>query len=232
MEKDLGQVEPSADLHGCLVCDDLYRHALISNPNMFFIYPMSSAFIPEIDAAAFLVAAYVSGNVALPTKEEMETRNMLDKIDEMSVPSCRKVMDENYHDAHTKLWDTNHWLYTNARHPKYDAYVAETTRHSLKIIARYQQTSWHGGGFGSYDKLSPRGEALLAQYAEEEWSRVIDDTGDSKDLDWKTFRDIDPSPFQSLYTGTKAVPLKAHWMDLDDEGEVLVQRKSSASAVA
>jgi cytochrome c5 len=42
-----------------------------------------------------------------------------------------------------------------------------------------------------------------------------------EETEWHTFRDSDPTTFESIYTGIKAVPLKGHWMDLGDDGNLL-----------
>lgn len=39
----------------------------------------------------------------------------------------------------------------------------------------------------------------------------------SKDSYWKTFRDCNPSKVYSIHTGTKAVPFKCNWLDLEGE---------------
>jgi hypothetical protein len=41
-----------------------------------------------------------------------------------------------------------------------------------------------------------------------------------ENMEWRTFRDMDPLGFSSLITGTKAVPLPGRWMDLDEEGRI------------
>lgn len=43
---------------------------------------------------------------------------------------------------------------------------------------------------------------------------------DSPDASWRTFRDHDPSNFRSIFTGTKAVPLKGRWLELDNCSEI------------
>ena len=35
---------------------------------------------------------------------------------------------------------------------------------------------------------------------------------------WKTFRDADPSPFKSVFTGTTSVPLQGRWLEIGDDG--------------
>jgi len=35
---------------------------------------------------------------------------------------------------------------------------------------------------------------------------------------WKTFRDSDPSPYRSIMTGMRSVPLKGKLLEIDDDG--------------
>jgi hypothetical protein len=37
-----------------------------------------------------------------------------------------------------------------------------------------------------------------------------------KKTSWPTFHDIDTTSFKSLHTATEAIPLKAHWFDIDN----------------
>ena len=64
-----------------------------------------------------------------------------------------------------------------------------------------------------------RGERIVKMEYETWQCRYRLKSGDS-DSSWRTFRDCDPSPFKSIFTGTGSVPLKGKWMDLDHRGEV------------
>jgi hypothetical protein len=64
----------------------MYQHVLIDNPNMMYIHMWTAYFLPEIDATAWAVAAYVSGKTVLPAAEEIETRNYLEQLDKIHIP--------------------------------------------------------------------------------------------------------------------------------------------------
>lgn len=86
LTKYIGHVEQASELYSSqFVCDNIYRHALISNPKMMYIFASTPYYLPEIDAAAWALASYVSGETVLPSEEEMEVRNYLEKLDELYV---------------------------------------------------------------------------------------------------------------------------------------------------
>jgi hypothetical protein len=221
LTKIVGNVKSAEVLSGSkYVCDNMYRHVLIDNPNMMYIHTRTAFFLPEIDATAWAVAAYVSGEMVLPTAEEMEERNYLDKLDELHIPWHRYDLDSNYTEALMLLYDDDeHWLNTMNVTAGYGDYLREYLSHIVKLIARDQVVGGHGGGWGSYEKLSERGENLVDQLVNEDPSRKFPIV--EEETEWRTFRDIDPTPFESIYTGIKAAPLKGHWIDLGDDGDLL-----------
>jgi hypothetical protein len=83
---------------------------------------------------------------------------------------------------------------------------------------------------GSYDKLNDAGELMGKMLRTDALNKLdIDEHGfdldtdeDSEDVEWRTFRDLDPRGVSSLTTGAKAVPSPGRWMDLDDEGQIPV----------
>lgn len=67
---------------------------------------------------------------------------------------------------------------------------------------------------GTRDALNDTGRALVAIELRNEDSRVeMDET--SPDAAWRTFRDVDPSAYVSVMTGTGAAPLKGRWLEIE-----------------
>ncbi len=218
MTDEVGEVIPSEELGGeYLVKRGLYRRALINNPNMMFLHGTTDFPLLEVDVAASLCLAYVCGDAELPTADEMETLNFKQQIDEMSVPYLRYYKDKNYWAALNNLpedhWWSNYTSTENRNHYK------EYTRYQIQTLARDTQTAGYPAGFGSYEKLSERGEMMVDMTYEDSACRYRLNS-DDPDSSWRTFRDCDPSPFKSIFTGTRAVPLKGKWVDLDHLGEV------------
>jgi hypothetical protein len=69
------------------------------------------------------------------------------------------------------------------------------------------------------NEQSEHGENLVEQLVNEDPSRKFPIV--EKETEWRTFWDIDPTPFESIYTGIKAAALKGHWMDLGVDGHIL-----------
>lgn len=219
MSGEIDDIIPSDELTGgeYYVKPGLYRHALIENPNMMFLYEATSYPLLEIDVAAWLCLAYVCGDVALPSTDEMVKRNKQQSLDEMSICYLRYYKDKNYYAALNNL-PKDHWWskYTSA---EYQNYSKENTRYQIKILARDMLSGGYPAGFGSYEKLSERGELMVNMTEEDSQGRYRLKSGEP-DSSWRTFRDCDPTPFKSIFTGTGSVPLKGKWMDLDNHGEV------------
>jgi cell division FtsZ-interacting protein ZapD len=64
---------------------------------------------------------------------------------------------------------------------------------------------------GSMEGLNEKGQLLLKMSMLDALERKR-----LKKTSWRTFHDIDTTSFKSLHTATEAIPLKAHWLDIDD----------------
>jgi hypothetical protein len=235
MTSSVGEVEPSASLGSFTACDNLYRHVLVANPNMMYIHMTTEYPISEIDAQAWSLAAYVAGETILPTYVEMTMRNQLDKLDMMSIPYIRNFLDDNYAEATMQFRsDSNHWLGARNYSAAHKRYLKEKIGYGLRKIARDQIAGGYGGEWGSYDKLSARGERLVEMYVNfeiaYEKTQIRFNKAPVNVTDWQTFRDVDHTPYESLYTGIKAVPLKGRWIDLGDDGELCVDPNLESDA--
>lgn len=84
-------------------------------------------------------------------------------------------------------------------------------RLSINILADEMKIAKYPQSLKSSDKLNEDGELLVKML----FLSLIARTTMIKS-DWKTFRDLDPTEFKSIITGTPAVPLKKRWLDIDD----------------
>jgi hypothetical protein len=84
-------------------------------------------------------------------------------------------------------------------------------------MARTLRDAKYPVDLGDYQALNEKGQHL---YNFQKWScehRSKLDPNNPEENYWKTFRDVDNSDqFFSIFTGTKAVPLKQRWMDIDE----------------
>jgi hypothetical protein len=70
---------------------------------------------------------------------------------------------------------------------------------------------------GTRQELNDKGEALVTFQTESTKNKYSLDPNDKSTLSWKTYRDYENGDrFYSIFTGTKAVPLKRTWIDIDD----------------
>jgi hypothetical protein len=53
----------------------------------------------------------------------------------------------------------------------------------------------------------------------------------SKDAQWRTFRDVDATPFKSIHTGQSAAPLPAPWVQLDRQWTVQKSLNKSSDTI-
>uniref|UniRef100_A0A7S2SGE8 Uncharacterized protein n=1 Tax=Eucampia antarctica TaxID=49252 RepID=A0A7S2SGE8_9STRA len=220
LSSTLADVEPSEILtceHDCHVIDGLYNHHLMSNPDMMFMFETSSHPLLDIDILAWCLLAYVCGDVTLPTFEKMEEEQMAQRLEKMDISDYRYSSDKNYAAACDNI-HKDHWIHEYSS-DNYLLYEQETIVYEHLILARRMIIGNYPLKFGTKDKLNVVGEKSVKMCTDEGAARYRLNP-DDPDSSWKTFRDQDPTSFQSLITGTIAAPLKGHWMDLDDDGNL------------
>jgi hypothetical protein len=70
--------------------------------------------------------------------------------------------------------------------------------------------------FGSYGALNEKGEKLVEIGLQNIIMRHLLDKS-SDEAAWKTYRDVDPSPLRSIYTGQVPTPLPRPWLEMQTE---------------
>ena len=108
--------------------------------------------------------------------------------------------------------------------------MKQMSRNSLdlqfRILARDMADANYPLHIGSYNKLNEKGRALV------EFNHVCgyaryDLDEESRDASWRTFRDCNPSKCYSIMTGTKAVPLRCRWLDLNGDSKEDIVNKTN-----
>jgi len=217
----LGDVEPSTDIiaQSACVAFKLYNRMLIENTNMMFLYEASDYPLMEIDIAAWLCLAHICGDTDIPTPKEMRRRNNEQILSDMDELAVRDSIDTNYSCAMDRI-PKDHW-YHNELSEEYEIlFLKEWSEYHIKLFARHQHECGYPVKFGTMKQLNCIGEQATQLCVRECILRHELDE-DSEDWEWRTFRDCDISQFCSLFTGTRALPLKGRWIDLDDEGNIL-----------
>jgi hypothetical protein len=102
----------------------------------------------------------------------MGMRNYLKQLDKLHIPWYRYNLNPHYTEATDLLYeDEEHWLNTENLTAGYGDYLRERISLAMKRIARHQVAGGHDRGWGSYEKLSERGEKLVDLLVTEEHSR-------------------------------------------------------------
>ncbi len=218
-----GRVKPGDVRYrlGC-VMPGLYRGVLIDNPSMMYLLSEFSEFpLLAADVNAWMLLGFITGTTKLPSPDEMTQRNDQQALTELNMPYLRYWMDRNYRnrlDNVDDFWakddeddDDPRWY---EGHAQYDLY-------EIQRLAEFMEEANYPLRLGTKDALNEKGEALHkfndASYHQR--ANLVED----KEQGWRTFRDCDNADqFYSIHTGTKAVPLKSHWLDLDDHDPNLV----------
>lgn len=212
----LVDIEPGAYIESdeVDVYPGVYRGILLSNPNMMFLKEGSAdSPLLEIDVRAWFFLNHIIGDYKLPGVDEVTRINRETVTGAMNVPGLRYMLDVNYQHKYVNV-GLDHWIHDQNDH-RYIEIDKESSRFNLKLLAQEQIDGTYPFTIGTREKLNEKGELLLHMAHESEKGRTMLDP-EGEDSDWKTFRDMDPSSFESLHTGNKAVQLKNHWIDLDD----------------
>lgn len=215
-----GVIPPSKHLFPGATCHpDIYRGCLISNPNMMYLCesddPVSPLF--QIDVNAWTILGYLTGEISIPKEKDMIKANQKQLEAEMQIPYLRAAIDREYAGEIDDL-ESTHWS-ENAEDERVKVMDRVTNEFVVKVMARDMKAAKYPVDFGDFKKLSPLGNKVvdLLEVTAKSRTGLKKDVPESK---WMTFRDVDPSQFKSLFTGTPACALPGHWLDLQvDKGE-------------
>ena len=233
LTKALGDVEPHPEIrwYGTFVSSpEIYNCMLIPNPNMMYLRSNHNDYpILGIDAYAHLLVRYVTGEIPIPSAEQMTQANIDQALHEMSFPYARYYMDKNYRHA----WD-NSTTESQLNGPgSWGKCMTAFNQYDFNIIARALEQANYPLNIGTYQQLNEKGKALMRYGSLSYYDRHIPET----EKEWKTFRDVSrekAAQYVSLHSGTCAVPLPKRWMDIDENEEdvlVLLREQQQQDAV-
>ena len=227
MTKHIGDVETgNVYYYVDLTYPELYRGVLVSNPGMMFVWTYDSDFpLLSADTSAWLLAAYCTGTAELPATEEMIKQNTEQALCELQHPWLRYYMDENYHKTLVKLPGFLSGEYKKV----WEEWIIDATLYRMKLLARHMRAGNYPTNIGDFEELNDFGKKLLHfdQLSFEHRSKITPDV--IKEHPWKTFRDYNNSKeFYSLQTGTSAVPLSQHWLDIDSQPSLHEEEKKNS----
>lgn len=192
---------------GSLHCD-IYRGMLIDNPKMMFLrHDYDDYNILNADAIALSFLRYVTGDLEIPSQEEMRRQNTEQALYEMThYPICRMYMDPDYGEEWKRTVVDPEWKL-------YEECENQFLLYQFCVMARTMDEANYPLSLGTYEALNENGKRLH-HYGMLSYMHRVEATTT------RTFRDIeDAEEFSSLFTGTKACPLKKLWMDIDENVE-------------
>ena len=219
-------IVPAEELesNSLFVVETLYRGLLISNPNMMYIYHLTSYPILETDVLAWLFLSYITGETPIPSKEKMLEANNRDLLESMQYFDSRYSMDEEYKKACDAV-PIDPWYYHHLAPDEFEEYVNDSMSVELRVLAQTMKDANYPVSFGDMDGLNTLGAELLRMAVTNEKEKLLMRGWDDNTKKWKTFRDSDPSPFRSLMTGMSSIPLEGKWLEIDDDGNSNVCNK-------
>jgi len=227
---ELGDIVPSEelDLSGNIM-PGVYRVLQIANPNMMYMFDLNAEYpLLELDVAAWLCLAYITGETAVPSKGEMERAVEEQMLEEMHIPYLRWCMDMNYFEALNELGD-NHWSddYSDIRTVEMNKQYA---RYYTGVLAQDMRTAKYPLDLGTQNALNEKGEQHVQIEMLNLFARHLLNSH-SRDAQWRTFRDVDAAPFKSIHTGQSAAPLPTPWIQLDRQWTVQKSLNKSSDTI-
>lgn len=225
----IGHVQPAQTIkaNSNYVYQYLYRRQfLIDNPNMMFMYQVSTHPLLESDIMARKLLAVIIGDQALPTEKEMIESNRQDIRNSMDVPPLRLIIDSNYRLAeNVKLHDS--WFKNstsaaavNINSELVKSYFVGEISYDNAFLAGEMQEANYPVQFGTIDALDETGMHLTRMSTIEAHTRIELGVSQGIDQPWMTYRDMDPSNFTSILTGMRSSRLKGKWIEIDNEGNL------------
>lgn len=206
---------------------DLQCGFFLKNIDMMYLYENDfETPLVGLDVFAWILAATLTGEVAMPSVEKLHEMNTQELRDAMDSPIARYFMDEGYAAVIDKLpaGEGQFWPSRNDDDDETEECTfwdmwGDYEESNMRLLAEYMHMSKYPGlSLGSRKGLNRNGKLMMK--FNEECIKAREDTwkeikADRSREDWHTFRDNTKNckKIRSLYTNTKARPLKKRWLD-------------------
>ena len=208
--KYLGHVKPSDELQ---LYDVYMESILINNPNMLYIYESTSYPLVDIDITAWMCLAFITGEANIPSREEMMKHVESDVLSYMDQATYRYELDEEYFRA-IEMIDAESDVSEELDSER------NITSYELRLLSRKMSYGSYPVDFASFMEINDVGKEFVRMSVQNLKNRLDLKDESVKDRTWKTFRDMDPSPYVSLFTGMKSIAMKGKWLEVDDDGNL------------
>lgn len=175
-----------------------------------------------IDTTVWQLLRFIVGACQIPTAEEMRRRNEEDALKHMQNPYIRYRMDFNFYTAYRQKLASASPKDHKRMKRLYRRYRDEEEEVYYRFLARMMEESEYPVSHGSYDELNETAQTIM-KYNEMSYEHRFVEGGKAGKDKPRTFRDCDDGDeFVSVFTGTKAVPLKHRWLDMDANDESIL----------
>ena len=180
----------------------------LSNPNLMYSTECEEFPLFEIDIRSWFFLGCILGEIEIPSREEMIYEIRKDLRQAMHVHRLRSELDPNYRMELYNAFEDDHWSY-DIEDDRTKAMDDEYYRISTTDLAEFMNDSLYPVSFLTSDgRLNDMGEKFMDIYKISEYRQEHH----PDEVDWRTFRDYHDEKYASIYSGTKVVPLKQHWM--------------------
>ena len=183
------------------------KQLLLSSHLYFFI----DVPLLDIDINAWLCLTHILETKSMPTKQQMLDENKHFRLEAMQDSVQRHLMDDKYAEAWDKLPEVS------CGAEEYQPIILESSFYLLMQMSRSMIDANYPIRIGDADNLNALGNQLLDMLITSSFYKYNLGNHDSETKHWQTFRDIDPSPFKSIFTGMPSIPFKSRWMDIEGE---------------
>ena len=221
----LGDIEPDDDaqvvgwIYPGLYCDCIS----IENPRMMFMKFEFENPLFGIDVSSWLLMRSIVGLKEIPSAEEMLRQEKHKALHTMNNPLHRCMIDKNYFEAIDRNWEK----FPNRPESKMELLDQleldyEETNTEIRLLARYIQEAHYPVNFGSFDELNETANNYI-KFDSMTYDHRAELTEEDAD-NGRTFRDYsDGNGFHSVFTGTRSVPLKHRWLDMDENDLTILE---------
>ena len=188
----------------------------MKNPNMMYFLERTETPLLDMDIQAWLLLVHITGDLPLPSEDEMRKFNLLTLLEGYKNPNIRYVSEENYKEWWYSFAEdhADHWS-TDLSDERSEQLDRDESDFNCRLLARDMQDVKYPTQIGTFNKLNVKGRIFsnLNVWTFRARARL---NKKSPDASWRTFRDEkNPSKYYSIMTGTRAAPLKYRWLDLD-----------------
>jgi len=221
LSSELGHVKPHKHLdlnRSFFGMERMHYYGLdMSNPNLMYSPSTFDVPIVKIDIRAWFFLGCILGEIEIPTRKEMINDHRESIMEEMDDIGHRSELDPNYRIELEELEDQDDHWFNDSEDERVEAFNDQYYLDDVMGIAEMMEKSLYPVSFLTPEgKLNEKGRKFMEIYRTSEVEPYRSTGNDPCESEWMTFRDYHCEKYVSIYTGSKVLPMKQHWIDLDE----------------